>query len=96
MPKLNVDGFLLKFSLPLFQFVLVWLLAEKLNAPPTITCAEVVTVSNKETISKNKIFFIFDKLINIRYKGTTKNRYMQIKIAFLRNFYSTLVYIQKN
>ena len=29
-------------------------------------------------------------------KGTTKNRYMQIKIAFLRNFYSILVYIQKN
>ena len=28
-------------------------------------------------------------------KGTTKNRHKQIKIVFLRNFYSILVYIQK-
>lgn len=31
-----------------------------------------------------------------RCKGTKNNVYMQIKIAFLRNFYSILVYIQKN
>ncbi len=54
-----------------------------------------------ETYPKRRLQNAFCKTylpssVNFDCKGTTKNRYMQIKIAFLRNFYSILVYIQKN